>query len=77
MPGMNCKITFSDVQKADVVTAPKDDVFSEGGQSHVFVLKQDGEREKRTVKTGDSDSKMIEITEGLAEGEKILLKKPE
>ena len=37
----------------------------------------DSSSERRTVKTGDSDASMIEITEGLSEGEKILLNKPE
>src|SRR5262245_8905965 len=77
VPGMNCKVTFGDVAKANALTAPKESVFSEGGQSFVFVLKSDGSNEKRTVKTGDADAKMVEILEGLSEGDKILLKKPE
>ena len=77
VPGMNCKATFGDVRKANALTAPKEAVFSEDGQSHVFVLKSDGSHEKRTVKTGDSDSKTVEILDGLSEGDKILLKKPE
>ena len=77
MPGMTCKVSFGDVQKAGVLLAPKEAVITEGNQKHVFVLTNDGQHEKRTVKTGDSDDKMIEILEGLAEGEKILVKKPE
>ena len=77
MPGMTCKISFGETQKADALIAPKEAVFAEGNQKHVFVLNNDGNPEKRTVKTGDSDGKMIEILEGLSEGDKILLKKPE
>jgi HlyD family secretion protein len=77
VPGMNCKITFADARKEGLLLAPKDSVFTEGSQKNVFVLKADGSHEKRAVKTGDSDEKMTEITEGLSEGENILLKKPE
>lgn len=77
MPGMTCKITFTDVPKPDVLLAPKDAVFGEANQKHVFVRQKDGTHEKRTVKAGESDDKMTEILEGLSEGDKILLKKPE
>jgi HlyD family secretion protein len=38
----------------------------------VFVIKNDGKIEKRTVKTGIQDINNIEILNGLAEGEKIV-----
>jgi len=76
MPGMNCKITFADPEKSDSLLAPKQAVFSEGDESHVFLMKN-GEFEKQAVKTGKSDEKMIEILEGLSAGDKISLKKPE
>jgi hypothetical protein len=77
MPGMNCKITFADSEKGDALLAPKQAVFSEGDQSHVFLVTKNGQLDKQTVKTGKSDEKMIEILEGLSEGDKISLKKPE
>jgi hypothetical protein len=77
MPGMNCKITFADSEKGDTLLAPKQAVFSEGDQSHVFLVTKNGQLDKQTVKTGKSDEKMIEILEGLSEGDKISLKKPE
>ncbi len=77
MPGMAAKLTLSEGPKANILVAPKETVFSEGDQRHVFVLKSDGQHEKRSVKTGTSDDKQIEILEGLSEGDKILLKKPE
>jgi len=39
------------------------------------VLKSDGSHEKRTVKTGESDTKSVEILEGLSEGDKDLAEK--
>jgi HlyD family secretion protein len=77
MPGMNAKLTFGDAQKSGVLLAPKDAVFTEGQQKHVFLAKAEGAPEKRTVKTGETDEKMTEIVEGVSEGDTILLKKPE
>ena len=77
VPGMNCKVSFGDSKKGDMLLAPKDAVFTEGKQGYVFVAKGDGKPEKRKVKTGESDTKMIQILSGVSEGDKILLQKPE
>ena len=76
MPGMNCKLSFGE-GKAGALLVPKEGVFGEGEQRYVFLATNDGKNEKRTVKIGESDAKAIEIAEGLAEGDKILLRKPE
>lgn len=76
VPGMTCKVNLGGSQKADTVLAPKDAVFKEGSDSHVFVVTNGHDPEKRTVKTGNSDERLTEILEGLSKGEKILLKKP-
>ena len=77
MPGMTCKVSFAEAEKANVLLAPKEAVFSEGDQSHVFLIRNGGEPTRQVVKTGKSDDKMIEILEGLSEGDKIALKKPQ
>jgi multidrug efflux pump subunit AcrA (membrane-fusion protein) len=77
MPGMTCKVSFAEAEKSDSLLAPKEAVFSEGDQSHVFLVNNGSEPRKQVVKTGKSDDKMIEILEGLSEGDKISLKKPE
>jgi multidrug efflux pump subunit AcrA (membrane-fusion protein) len=76
VPGMNAKVTLSESLKQDVLLAPSDAVFTEGAQKYVFVAKPDGKSEKRFIKTGDTENKQVEILEGLAEGDKILLKAP-
>ena len=76
-PGMNCKITLTDTSAANALVAPVQAVFGEGDQKHVFVRLADGKAEKRTVRTGESEGKTIEILEGLVEGDTILLSKPE
>jgi len=77
MPGMTCEVTLQGEKKADALLAPKETVFTEGEQKFVFLSKEEGKPEKRLVKTGESDDSMVEIREGLAEGDKILLKRPE
>ena len=76
VPGMNAKVVFGEPSNPEALVAPKEAVFTESGQSHVFVLKSDGQHEKRAVKTGASDGKMVEVLQGLSEGDKILLSKP-
>jgi HlyD family secretion protein len=76
VPGMNCKVSLGEPPKAEALRAPKEAVFDDNGQRCVYVLKNDGQPEKRVVKTGDAEDKTVEILSGLAEGEKILLSKP-
>jgi multidrug efflux pump subunit AcrA (membrane-fusion protein) len=77
VPGMNAKVSLGEAQKSDALLVPKEAVFTEGSESVVYVLKAGGEPEKRSVKTGEAEGNMVAITQGLSEGEKVLLKKPE
>ena len=77
MPGMNCKVSLGEPEKSKALLVPKEAVFSEGGESCVFLLKSGGKHEQRTVKTGESEGNMIAIQQGLSEGDKVLLKRPE
>jgi HlyD family secretion protein len=77
MPGMNCKISFDKETKSRGVLTPKGAVFAEGEQRFVYVWQDQDKPMKRSVKIGDSDDKMIDVVEGLEEGQKILLQKPE
>ena len=73
---MNAKVTFGETQKPEPLLVPAEAFFTEGGQKYVWRLGSGGKPEKRTVKTGESDGKQMEVLEGLAEGDKILLKQP-
>lgn len=77
LPGMNCKVAFTGVEKKVAVALPKGAVFSDTAAKFVYVQKSDGSNEKRTVKTGESDDSLVEITDGVSDGDKVLLKKPE
>ena len=76
MPGMNCKVTLGEPSSPEPLRAPSEAVFTEDGESYVYVLKGEKEHEKRLVKTGTASGKTVEILQGLSEGEKILLSKP-
>jgi multidrug efflux pump subunit AcrA (membrane-fusion protein) len=77
LPGMTCKVAFTGIEKKVAAAVPKSAVFSDPTSKFVYVQKKDGSNEKRIVKTGESDDSLIEITEGVSEGDKVLLKKPE
>ncbi len=77
VPGMLCKVSVPAPPSGAVLLAWTDSVFTEGKQKFVYVQKTDSQFEKRKIKTGDSNDKMIEVLEGLDEGDKIQMKKPE
>jgi HlyD family secretion protein len=76
VPGLNAKVTFSEVPKPEALLVPKAAVVTEGTQKYVLLKSRAGE-DKRPVKTGDSDDKMIEITDGLKEGDVVVMKRAE
>ena len=77
MPGMNAKVSLGESSRTDTLLAPKDSVFTEGKKHFVYLPKEDAKPEKRTVKIGENDGKMVEVLDGLEEGDKILINKPE
>ncbi|REJ93788.1 MAG: HlyD family efflux transporter periplasmic adaptor subunit [Planctomycetota bacterium] len=80
VPGMNCTVRITVVNKPDALTAPKTAVFTEeldDSQKYVYVAVEEGEPEKRSVAVGETSGEEVEILSGLEAGEKILLKKPE
>ncbi len=77
LPGMTCQVTFKQTGDGEQLLAPKESVFEEAGDSYVYLYRKEGKPEKRAVKTGDADDKMVEVREGLTQGDQILLKKPE
>ena len=74
VPGMTCKVSFAEGNGGEQLLAPKDAVFGDADAKYVYLAK--GAR-KRNVKVGESDDKMIAITDGLSPGDQIMLKKPE
>jgi HlyD family secretion protein len=73
LPGMNASVTIIVDQAQDVLMVPEGAIQSEGRNSVVEVQKDDGSTEKVVVQTGLSDGTNIEITQGLEEGQTIVI----
>ncbi|MGE3302421.1 MAG: efflux RND transporter periplasmic adaptor subunit [Hyphomonadaceae bacterium] len=73
-PGMLMRVSV-DRGARDAVAAPEAAVAVDAGQSYVFVARQEGERmiaERREVKIGLRQDGLVEITDGLKAGERIV-----
>jgi multidrug efflux pump subunit AcrA (membrane-fusion protein) len=71
--GLSATVTIIIQEKDNVILVPTRAITRTNGVSTVQVVKGTA-TETRTVKTGLSDSSNIEITEGLSEGEQVLVK---
>jgi RND family efflux transporter MFP subunit len=60
-------------QRINVLVVPNGAITTIGGQSYVEVLSPDGTIEKRAIKTGITDYVNTEVTDGLSEGEKVVV----
>ena len=74
-PSMRCigEIVLGEVE--DVISVPIQAVYREGAQSFVYVPGNGG-YVPTPVALGRSSEMVIEITDGLAEGEQVLLRRP-
>ena len=72
-PGMFAKGEIITLQKDSVLFIPKDIINARRGMRNVFTVEQNRAVEKN-IKTGISDDRYIEVTEGLTEGDKIVVK---
>jgi multidrug efflux pump subunit AcrA (membrane-fusion protein) len=73
--GLSVSITVTIEQRDNVILVPSRAVTRQGTNSIVQVMKADNTTEQRIVKTGLSDWQNVEITEGLTEGEKLVVAK--
>ena len=80
LPDMGVKVSFFNERQPEAASAPakprlvvpKAAVRTEGGQSVVFVVRED-RAERRAVTTGPPDGEQIEIVSGLNAGERIVV----
>jgi cobalt-zinc-cadmium efflux system membrane fusion protein len=70
-PGMFAEVQFTAGQQ-EALLVPREAVVGDGEKSFVWVVK-DGRATKKEVKTGDSDGARIAVTEGIAEGEEVVV----
>jgi HlyD family secretion protein len=71
-PGMTAEVEIGTAQHLDVLTVPPEAVVVEDGQDFCFVAHEDG-LERRAVRIGDATRDLIEVCEGLDEGEQVVL----
>ncbi|MDG2122696.1 MAG: efflux RND transporter periplasmic adaptor subunit [Verrucomicrobiales bacterium] len=76
-PGMSAQVevVLSSAQNVLAVALPA--LFMEEGETVVYVKRAEGMFDRREVKVGISDTDVIEIKDGLEEGEELALSKPE
>ncbi len=71
-PGMFAEVNLKLGQKENVIMIPKDSVLIKKHGNTVFVVK-DGKAEEKLVQLGVSQEDKVEITEGLSEGEILVI----
>ncbi len=73
-PGMSALIRLKVKEAVGKLCVPAAAVFSADGLDTVWVKNRDGKAEKRRITTGVAGRDVLEITEGLREGETIVVK---
>jgi membrane fusion protein (multidrug efflux system) len=71
-PGMSASVSVVLSQRAQALTVPSEAVFSEGGQTLVYVVKPDSTVERTVLTLGTRESDVVEVVQGLAPGARIV-----
>jgi HlyD family secretion protein len=71
-PGMTAEVEIVTGNHPDALVVPPEAISYEGGHEICYVAVQEGV-ERREVTLGSSTIDMVEVTEGLAEGEEVVL----
>jgi HlyD family secretion protein len=72
MPGMSAEVDINTVRKPDVLVIPPEALAVEQGQDVCYVAHESGV-ERRTVKIGQVTGDLLEVTQGLDEGERVVI----
>jgi len=70
-PGMYAQVVVGTERHPDALTLPVSAVLSGDGGSFVYVVKE-GRIEQQSVKTGMTDSGVVEVSDGLPEGAQVV-----
>ena len=71
-PGMYATFLFTSPRRGDVLSVPRSAVLSTGERSLVFVRREDGRFEPRTVRVGSALGDRVEVLAGLVVGETVV-----
>jgi len=72
-PEMTSSVEMLADERTGVVLVPVEAVLRKRGQTFATVLKPDGAKEEKSIKTGISDGFLTEVVSGLDEGETVVL----
>jgi Cu(I)/Ag(I) efflux system membrane fusion protein len=72
-PGLQASILLPSVNKTNVLTLPVDALIREQQGTHVWIEGDSNKYEPRMVKTGAEDFDKVEITQGLEQGDKVVV----
>ena len=71
--GMFAKVKLYTSKYAGCIAVQKDSIVSQNDNSYLFVVNDDGTVSKRTVKTGKTVDNLIQITDNLMTGERVVV----
>jgi len=71
--GLTVTVSILVDERIDVLLIPNAAITSQGGQTYVQVVSPDGVTEERVIKTGIGNWQFTEVTDGLSEGEEIIV----
>lgn len=71
-PGMSANVSAVLSERMNALTIPSEAVFAEGTQTFVYVVGPDSTVARTPVKLGTRLSDVVEVTEGLKEGDRIV-----
>jgi HlyD family secretion protein len=71
--GLSVTVSIVISQASDVLLVPNQAITYRGGEAYVQVVSPDGTTEERSIQTGISDWQYTEVTDGLSEGEQVVV----
>jgi hypothetical protein len=71
--GLTASATITIDEKDDVIVVPLRGVRRQGREQVVEVVGEDGKSEARPVQTGVQNDQLVEVVDGLSEGEQIMI----
>jgi HlyD family secretion protein len=72
LPGMTAEVVIATTQRNDVLAVPPEALTFEDGHDICYIAGEDG-LERREVKIGEATRDLVEVCEGLEEGEQVVL----
>ncbi|NLL85687.1 MAG: efflux RND transporter periplasmic adaptor subunit, partial [Syntrophomonadaceae bacterium] len=72
--GMFAQVFLSTVSESNALCVPRNAVIPKGSQSVVYIVDEESRARMQVVETGIENSKYIQISKGLKEGQEVIEK---